>query len=618
MMKIPHGVSDEDAMRIFWSSLTCDPNDRRFLEQPVSVPTPSCPAGSTVGDDVWHFPASVCAERTPHNLVVDWDIEVAGRSLVDPCHDRLRTFVKRYALARMSQPKQGILHLSTLKDAVYTIFRVVRFIVEQAGGSGWQRLSSVTVGEAEALLDHLSKNWRSSTTYTTHLGFFMELQKFGELGLTGEAFARETYEYIVGRLSKRISSGPHDRSASNYEVRHTVPVTDDYCLKIMEMSDFYCEKFAPVIVRHVKAFAEFREDERKTRSATGGLCPNSHRAALRYQVYAAEDVWPVDELPFAYDGAFPPRRWDELLPLIWTMQMLIWQLVLIFTGAHEHEMLLMTPDSLERAPDKLNSLRFKTSPQMGGEPFSWPIPRSVAAAVELQIQLCAAAGFAGVWFATQRWDKLLSGVPKQLKLFVERHGLQHLLGDDPVMSTRRYRPQLARLLLLGRHGYLRLAKRALGHADINITRSYVRMNRYIAMDLTRRDHKDAPRQPIGEFAFAKGDLDDRKLSALLAELGRKDRSLLLLAPGVFCEFSERHALDLTAFENDRTRNDAFAYALDRLASPSVRGYPRLQQWLFGEADRLATTIDADMYVAPSLRHRRIADQFFGDEATRAA
>lgn len=134
----------------------------------------------------------------------------------------------------------------------------------------------------------------------------------------------------------------------------------------------------------------------------------------------------------------------------------------------------------------------QASPQMGGEPFSWPIPGSVAAAVELQIQLCAAAGFAGVWFATLRWDKLLSGVRRQLKLFVERHGLQHLLGDDPVMSTRRYRPQLARLLLLGRHGYLRLAKRALGHADINITRAYVRMNRYIAMELTRRDHKTRP------------------------------------------------------------------------------------------------------------------------------
>lgn len=92
----------------------------------------------------------------------------------------------------------------------------------------------------------------------------------------------------------------------------------------------------------------------------------------------------------------------------------------------------------------------------------------------------------------------------------------------------------------------------------------------------------------------------------------------MLAPGVFCEFSERHALDLTAFETDRMRRDAFAYALDRLASSSVRAYPRLQEWLFGEAGRVATAIEADMYVAPSLRHRRIADQFFGDKGIRAA
>jgi len=107
----------------------------------------------------------------------------------------------------------------------------------------------------------------------------------------------------------------------------------------MEMCDFYCEKLAPNIIKHVRAYAGFRENERLLSSK--GRCPVDERAYRKYETYAARSKWPAKKLPFAYDGVFPPRRWQQLLPLIWTMQMLIWQLVLVFTGAHEHEMLLM-------------------------------------------------------------------------------------------------------------------------------------------------------------------------------------------------------------------------------------------------------------------------------------
>jgi hypothetical protein len=193
-----------------------------------------------------------------------------------------------------------------------------------------------------------------------------------------------------------------------------------------------------------------------------------------------------------------------------------------------------------------------------------------------------------------------------------------LLGDDPVIATRRFRPQLARLLLLGPNGYARLAKRALGHADINITLSYLRMNRYIAMELTRRDHPEAPKDPASTFAVSEGELDDRKLSALVADLGRKGRTLRLVAPGVYCESSEENESSLIEFDHERAQLDAFAFALDKLASPALRAHPLLHAWFVREARRIAGRIDQARYEAPTPRHRRIAELIVEEEMAIAS
>ena len=464
------------------------------------------------------------------------------------------------------------------------------------------------------LIDKESAKWKPrGPAFRNYLAFITDLQDYGKRGLTGQVFTEETYKYIVGRLSDNIDPVVVNKSTSKWMVRNTVPVPDAYCLTIMNMCDFFCRELAPTIIKHVAEYAKYRDKERTlSRHRRVRTC---EIASLRYLEFAASARWPVATLPFVYDGQYPPRSWSELVPLMQSLQMLVWQVVAIFTGAHEHEMLLLNPAGLERDQKNLNSVRFKTSPSLGGEPFAWPIPGSVADAIEIQIELCKAAGFDGVWFATQNWDRMSSGVPNQLKACVVRLGLTHLLGDDPVIATRRFRPQLARLLILGPHGYARLVKRALGHASIVTTLAYIRMNRYIALELARRDALETVNEDQSPgIAVSEGELTVGRLAALLSDLARRGRQLTIVGPGVYCDHGDGADADLPDFDNERVRLAAFSFAVDKLTSAAVRGQPALYAWFLEQAKSIGRKFDAeDAYQPPTPRHGRLSSMVLGKE-----
>jgi integrase len=611
---VPPTLSAEVAVKIVWSELHCDPARCGFFNQPVSIPTPDCPAGSVVGDAVWFFPEEITAERTPHSRRITWNIKIAGGSLTDPQHRNLLIFAKRYALARISVPQTGTIDLSTVKASVYVILRLVRFIAEVTTPLGRPDIASLTIADATKLIDGESAKWKHrGPAFRLYLAFITELQDYGKRGLTAQVFSEKTYEYIVGRLSDNIDPVIINKSASKWSARNTVPVPDGYCLTIMDMCDFFCQKLAPTIIKHVATYANYRNEERKISSDR--RVRTSEFASLRYQKFAALERWPVAALPFVYDGQYPPRSWSELVPLLQSLQMLVWQMVAIFTGAHEHELLLLSPGGLKREKKNLNSVRFKTSASLGGEPFTWPIPGSVADAIEVQIELCRAAGFDGVWFASQKWDRMISGVPVQLKAFAERHRLTHLLGDDPVIATRRFRPQLARLLILGPDGYARLVKRALGHDSIATTLAYIRMNRYIALELARRDATEAGNQAEATgIPVSEGELTVDRLAALLSELARKGRRLSIVGPGVYCDHVDGEDADVSGFDNEQVHLAAFSFAVDKLTSAAVRGQPALYAWFLEQAKTIGGKFDAeDAYQPPTTRHGRLSSMVLGKE-----
>lgn len=607
MTIVTKGVGPELAVKMVWSNLRCGLAGDDFLDQPVSVPTPECLGGSVVRDDVWHFPEEITAERTAHNRRISWEVRLGKGRLTDPEHAGLLMFGKRYAVARMSRPRAEMLHLGTVKDDVYCMCRFLRHVVDVSGSSRQSDIASLTVDDASKLMDAISVDWKpGGSAFLSYLNFIIELQDLGLRGIVGSTFEPATFEYIVGRLSDGLGSVRINRGTSRFVARHTVPVTDEYCLAIMDISEWFCRVLAPCIIDHVSAYTRFRDEERAL--ASDRRVKLHELACVRYEAFAASQKWPVADLPFDYNGHFPPRCFRELLPLIWSLQMLVWQHVAIFTGPHEHELLLLEPEGLKRDAKELHTLRFKTSANLGGEPFAWPIPASVADALDVQIRLCRAAGFEGIWFGTLGWKRLTSGVCEQLRKFVARHGLAHLLGDDPKMTTRRFRPQLARLLILGPNGYYRLVKRALGHSDIRTSMAYVHMNRHIDRELTQRDERrKAEDGGTSCMPVCEGELTAEALASLLSDLGRRGRTLSIVAPGVYCDQGMAEAFHLPRFDDEQVRLASFSFAMDKLASADVRALPSLFEWFADQARIIGEACDArTAYRPPTPRHGRLS------------
>jgi hypothetical protein len=582
-------------IRIIWSNLSCNPEIPGFYEQKVSIATDECPDGSRVQDNRWIFPADICTKHYLRSRVIDFDIPLGKRSLLDPKYSDLLLWVKRYMVAVLAHPNRNVLHLSTVCGEFAFVKALVKFVATKRRASGEFNLASITQKQATDFARAISAGWKAENSFLRFEIFIRRIQKYGSEGLTGAQFSFEAFRAIMLTCKNKLSAEKHwsIADATETEVEEEIipypPLPDEYCRQALAIAHFYRNVLADHLIKHARKYMELYEK-------------NEHK--IGYSEWAQSYVWPVSELPFPHDYQFPPTNWRHTSLLITLMQMANAHEVLLFTGARNCEFLMMNQKCLTPGKDEggnVYSIRFKNSPALTGAKVGWPVPQCVVDAVNTQIKLAKAVGASSaLWLAPRTITQpLADNLVAALQRFADFHKLDPAMKDAKTVNVQRFRPTIARLVFLGESADVRLVKRVLGHRWVTTTIAYLKMSPFIQEELNLNRYSmghDAPEKP--DLTCAEMDLTPKSLSALLLALEHQGRRLRAIGPGVFVT-TDGDALPEETVPLDAT--EALSFLVDWALKPHARRDDRFNAWLTGEAQRIVSTGKVD-YCPPSNRH----------------
>jgi hypothetical protein len=163
---------------------------------------------------------------------------------------------------------------------------------------------------------------------------------------------------------------------------------------------------------------------------------------------------------------------------------------------------------------------------------------------------------------------------------------------------QRYRPTLAREIMVSPLGHLRLLQRLLGHKDIKTTIDYVKMNPHLRIDLEEARHRRIGVTPPGPSATeirihsVKAEIPAEALAEMISAAEQDGRNLRLLAPGILLPMSDNNPdLVSKAFDAGPVRRDALAFAVRNLCRRDVRSLRTVHDWYMSEALRLHRTLE---------------------------
>ncbi|WLA83220.1 hypothetical protein [Bradyrhizobium elkanii] len=584
-------------IRILWGNLSCDPSSAGFLDQKVSIGTAECAAGSRVGDDKWIFPAEICTKHALRARVIDFDVPLGKKSLLDPEYAELLNWTKRYMIAVLSHPTRNILHLSSVHGEFYFAKALVTFVATKCRANGDTSLASITQKQATTFAKSVSAGWSADNSFLRFENFIRRIQKYDEL--TGDRFSLEAFRAIMITCKNKLSAAKHwslmnaEKAKAGADVGEDdiayPPLPDEYCRQSLEIARIYRDVLADHLIAHARKYMElFRKNEH----------------AICYSEWAQSYVWPVSELPFEHDYQFPPTNWRHTSLLITLLQMANAHEVLLFTGARNCEFLMMNQKCLSSEEDDggtLYSIRFKNSPALGGSDVSWPVPQCVVEAVKTQTKLAKAVGASSaLWLSPRSLVRpLADNLVAMLQRFATLHKLDPAYGGATTVNVQRFRPTIARLVMLAEGADVRLVKHVLGHRWVTTTIDYLNMSPYIQEELNANrfasdDDSPAERGPI----CSEMDLTPKALSSLLQTLEHEGRQLHAVGPGVFVTADGNARPEQTAPVDAA---GALAFLLDWAVKPPIRRDGRVYAWLTGEAQRIVSTGQVD-YRPPTNRH----------------
>jgi integrase len=613
-------------VKIAWGHLRTNPADPTFLDRRVSVPTTECPQGSRVLDDVWHFPASLASSPAAHLRRINFKVLCGNGFLTDPQFEPLLQFCKRFAIAKMKHPLKGAIKLPSVKRHLTLVFDLVDCVASGPWIQGRTRLADLNLEDVRGCVTEMSLDWRQNAGgFEALRRVFKEIQDYGKRGLLGdwfEAIPLADIKKLCACHWEELKRGqmPADRSLFT-----TPPLPDLYCFKTVEIGGFYNNVLANPIIDNVRELARLRREEADILQHEPMTIWDPRRARVRFEEFARDYVWPVRKLPFEVSYEFPPRTSGELIPVLGTLQSANIQMTALETGARDGEILNMGRDCLvqKRAASgegTIKSLRFKNSPDMGGEDVEWDVSERVVRAIENQLALAEAMGSPAVWGCVHWSDfgkRLTGGINDWLQRFADRHFLDAELGNRKVVSIQRFRTTLARFVMLAEGGHPRLVKRLLGHSNIATTIAYIRMSPYIQAELAHaRRMRLAPVisadvSPDPDVTTIPGKLSAEALASIVTGAARLGKPVRLLGPGVF--FSQdacvgAHDPRLAAFCTDGVRRDAFAFAVQQLCGSDVRSRRDLFQWFVEQARLIDTEYHAgEIYVPVTAREGAVYD-----------
>lgn len=604
------------AIRSLWTDLVVDPADARFADQPVSVPTPECPAGSVVRDNRWYFPQSVIAGLGAHQRVIDFNVPCGEGNLTDVPYAGFLQFCKLFAILKMARPLRNFADASTIKTYLNTTFWLVNAVANTSLPQGRPKLRDQTVEDLRRCITIISTKWEPNGASFDRLRKVLDqLRRYGEAKLLpdwfaqiGEAHIRELF--AGGDAHRR----PHD-SRSDRSEKATPPLPALYCAKMLDVADFYFDVLAEPIIERVKVLARYRSDDTKALKGNPALrSDHPSCTSARYAAWALDHPWPVESLPFQTKFSFPANTTADFYHLLVSVQAAAMQTVALATGFRKSELLHMERDCLGSpgampAIGRITTMQFKNQPDMLSEPIARDAPDWVRKAVEFQLRLGIALGAPAVWHSCryQDWGKRLIGhANNYLKTFARLHFLDPSFGGCDEIFLQRFRPTIAREIIVSPSGHILILQHVLGHLHIQTTEDYCKMNPHLATDQEQarlRRIGQRPIRPAGvemQMQSLEGEIPADGIAELVRAAETNGQRLQLLAPGIVVSVAESDAAIVTkSFDLPFVRRAAFAFAISNLCRRDVRACRAAHDWYLAEGRRLLRAIDGDMAIQPA-------------------
>jgi integrase len=404
--------------------------------------------------------------------------------------------MKQYLVALVFDPLRKPPKFGTLKGRAEGAFRLVAWAI----ANGKRQLASFTPVELAAATQDISKAWNKQG-YALHKWqtILSEINAYGEMGLVSDWLRQVPLNALATDVEGKLEGLPPlpkktVRDAQGHVHRSTKPLPDEFVTRLIRICLYYQNELAHHLFIHVDKFAALRQED----SISGKA-----KAMQRYKTFAQEYIdrrrWKDSQgavmrtLPFEADYAFPPVGFKGLQDMVYAFQSTNQILIELATGMRLSEVSRLESDCVPKKSLKTNRpiLRgrtYKLTVGYQGQKRTWPIPIEVAQAIANQVRLFQAFPAddgSEIWRSTGTTNFGASlntvTVTHQLTRFPRLHKLDHLYEGG--FNVRRFRPTLARHVVLAVTGAPRILQELFGHRNLTTTIDYILASPFIREEM---------------------------------------------------------------------------------------------------------------------------------------
>lgn len=448
-----------------------------IASQPNFLQTIVSPLGSKAGDATWRFPSEWLKRGSQSTTTLSFEslegIKISSETAL---------MARQYPIM-LSVYTQSIRSIATLNGRVQLNNRLIQACLRVLGEA--RHMSSLTHEDLAEACSILKLDWTDKNSDGALLRKIIEeVSAFKARGLLADGYtsgrldlrlsdlAPATLTETLNTLRKERSKLPMQNGAST----STLPLSRDYVDAVMEISRFYLSRLSDHITRH---FDKLHELSKEIAEAKKDCVPKviGRAIARAYTDFAEEEAikgaWHCDALPFETDSSyvFPPRRVQDLLALVASLQMASFHIIALASAARPSELHTVSSGGVSVVEGDeplywLNGLILKGAGDIGYRRHKWVITREAVEAIRIQERLFKEWKSVALhlWCQTKLGaigKQMRSSEGMHLAAFTKRHKITSLARGN--VSARRFRKTWADLAMIS-HLHVELIRQQLGHA----------------------------------------------------------------------------------------------------------------------------------------------------------